>query len=71
MTPALSGHARVEGTLGVVSDSVHVLAAGVWAGGLAFLALLLVEAGGDRWSLAARLCPGSRRSQSRRWPRSW
>jgi copper transport protein len=56
-TPALSGHARVEGSLAVLSDGIHVVAAGVWAGGLAFLALLLVEAGGDRWSLAATAVP--------------
>jgi copper transport protein len=57
VTPALSGHARVEGALAVLSDAVHVAAAGVWAGGLAFLALLLVEAGRDRWSLAASAVP--------------
>jgi copper transport protein len=57
VTPALSGHARIEGSLGVVSDSLHVVAAGVWAGGLAFLALVLVEAGGDRWSLARTAVP--------------
>jgi copper transport protein len=57
ITPALSGHARVEGALAVLSDAVHVAAAGIWAGGLAFLALLLVEAGGDRWLLAASTVP--------------
>jgi copper transport protein len=57
VTLALSGHARIEGSLGVVSDSLHVVAAGVWAGGLAFLALVLVEAGGDRWSLARTAVP--------------
>ena len=57
VTPALSGHARVEGPLAVLSDAVHVAAAGVWAGGLAFLALLLVVAGGDRWRLAASAVP--------------
>ena len=57
VTPALSGHARVEGTLAILSDSIHVLAAGVWVGGLAFLALLLVKAGGDRWSLAMKVVP--------------
>jgi copper transport protein len=36
---------------------VHVLAAGVWVGGLAFLALLLVTAESDRWSLAADAVP--------------
>jgi copper transport protein len=57
VTPALSGHARVEGSLAVLSDSVHVVAAGVWVGGLAFLALVLVEEGGDRWSLATNAVP--------------
>ncbi len=57
VTPALSGHARVEGSLAIWSDAIHVVAAGVWVGGLAFLALLLVEAGGDRWSLATRAVP--------------
>lgn len=57
VTPALSGHARIEGSLGMLSDAVHVAAAGVWVGGLAFLALVLVEAGGDRWSLAAEAVP--------------
>ena len=57
VTPALSGHARLEGALGILSDAVHVLAAGVWAGGLAFLALVLVAAGGGRWSLAATAVP--------------
>ncbi len=57
VTLALSGHARIEGSLGVVSDSLHVVAGGVWAGGLAFLALVLVEAGGDRWSLARTAVP--------------
>ena len=57
VTPALSGHARIEGAFAVVCDFVHVVAAGVWVGGLAFLTLLLVEAGGDRWSLAGRAVP--------------
>jgi copper transport protein len=57
ITPALSGHARAQGALAVLSDAVHVAAAGVWAGGLAFLALLLVVAGGDRWSLASSAVP--------------
>ena len=57
VTAALSGHARVEGSLAILSDSVHVLAAGVWVGGLAFFALLLVKAGGDRWSLAVKVVP--------------
>ena len=57
VTPALAGHARIEGALGVFSDALHVAAAGVWVGGLAFLVLVLVEAGGDRWSLASRIVP--------------
>ena len=57
VTLPLSGHARVEGSLAVLSDAIHVAAAGVWVGGLAFLALLLVEAGGERWSLAAKVVP--------------
>lgn len=57
VTPALSGHARVEGALAILSDSVHVLAAGVWVGGLALLWLLLVKAGGERWSLAREVVP--------------
>ncbi len=57
LTPALSGHARVEGLVGVVSDWLHVLSAGLWVGGLAFLALSLVQAGGDRWSLAKTAVP--------------
>ncbi len=57
VTPALVGHARVDGSLAVAADAIHVVAAGVWVGGLLFLALLLVEAGGDRWSLAASVVP--------------
>ena len=57
VTPALSGHARIEGLLAMLADAVHVIAAGVWVGGLAFLALVLVEAGSERWSLAARIVP--------------
>ena len=57
LTPALSGHARVEGTLGVVSDWVHVLAASAWTGGLAFVLLALLLASGDRWELARRIVP--------------
>ena len=57
LTPALSGHARVEGPLGVVSDWVHVLAASAWTGGLAFVLLALLLASGDRWDLARRIVP--------------
>ena len=41
----------------MLADAVHVIAAGVWVGALAFLALVLVEAGSGRWSLAARIVP--------------
>ena len=57
VTPALSGHARVEGGLAILSDAVHVAAAGVWVGGLLFLSVLLVEAGAGRWSLAYSVVP--------------
>ena len=57
VTLPLSGHARVEGSLAILSDAIHVAAAGVWVGGLAFLALLLVQAGGERWPLAAKVVP--------------
>jgi copper transport protein len=57
VTPSLSGHARVEGPLAVASDAIHVAAAGVWVGGLAFIVLVLLEAGGDRWSLASTVVP--------------
>jgi copper transport protein len=56
-TPAVSGHARVEGGLAVASDWVHVLAASAWAGGLAFLLLALWRARDARWPLAARAVP--------------
>jgi copper transport protein len=57
ITPALSGHARVTGTLAVASDWVHVLAASAWIGGLAFLLFSLWRAAGERWPLAARAVP--------------
>ena len=56
-TPAVSGHARVEGGLAVASDWVHVVAASAWAGGLAFLLFALWRARGDRWGLAAKAVP--------------
>ena len=56
LTPAVSGHARVDGTTAVISDWAHVLAAGAWAGGLAFLVLVLVRAR-ERWTLASRIVP--------------
>jgi copper transport protein len=57
LTPALSGHARVEGGIAVVTDWVHVLAASAWAGGLAFLLLALWWARGVRWETASKAVP--------------
>ena len=57
LTLAVSGHARVQGGVAVVSDWVHVLAASAWAGGLAFLLLALWGARRDRWLLASRAVP--------------
>ena len=56
-TPALSGHARADGTLAVASDWAHVLAGSAWAGGLAFLLVALSRGGGERWGIAARSVP--------------
>ena len=57
-TPALAGHAQVQGSLAVLSDAVHVEAAALWAGGLAFLLLLLLWARGRRWEVASVAVPG-------------
>jgi copper transport protein len=57
VTPAAAGHAGVSGALPFVSDVAHVVAAGAWAGGLAFLVAALVLARTDRWRLAARAVP--------------
>jgi copper transport protein len=54
VTPAAAGHASVAGLLPFVSDVAHVLAAGAWAGGLAFLVAALVLARDDRLRLASR-----------------
>ena len=57
-TPAVSGHARVEGGVALASDSVHVIAASAWAGGLAFLLIALWRAQGEeRWQFTARAVP--------------
>jgi copper transport protein len=56
-TPALSGHASVNGDLALVADIAHVAAAAVWTGGLAFLLIALIGAAQDRWPLAARAVP--------------
>jgi copper transport protein len=57
ITPGLAGHAQVEGSLAVLSDAVHVEAAALWAGGLAFLALLLAWSRGSRWEVATEAVP--------------
>jgi copper transport protein len=46
ITPALSGHASIQGPRGVFfpSDVVHVLAASIWVGGIACLLLALPTA---------------------------
>jgi len=56
-TPSLAGHASVSGGLALVADLVHVSAAAVWTGGLAFVVVALVAAGEERWPLAARGVP--------------
>ena len=57
-TPAVSGHARVEGGVALASDWVHVVAASVWAGGLAFLLIALWRAQGEeRWQFTAKAVP--------------
>ncbi len=57
LTPSYSGHASTLGGLGLASDILHVVAAAVWTGGLAFLVLALRLAGDDRWPLATRAVP--------------
>jgi copper transport protein len=57
VTPGLSGHASVSGPISIVADGAHVLAAGVWTGGLAFVVLGLVLTRDDRWGLAATSVP--------------
>jgi copper transport protein len=57
VTPGLSGHASVSGPLSIVADAAHVLAAGVWTGGLAFVVIGLVLSRGNRWELAATSVP--------------
>jgi copper transport protein len=57
LTPSFSGHASTLNALGLASDVVHVVAAALWTGGLAFLVLGLLLAGADRWPLATRAVP--------------
>jgi copper transport protein len=57
LSPAASGHASVGGAAAFVADVVHVQAAAVWVGGLAFLGLALLLAGDGRWTLARSAVP--------------
>jgi copper transport protein len=56
-TPALAGHARVEGPLVIGIDTLHVVAASAWVGCLAMLLATLWKAGARRWELAATAVP--------------
>jgi copper transport protein len=57
LTPSLSGHASVSGSIALVADAAHVTAAAVWVGGLAALVLALLWAGTERWELAVTAVP--------------
>lgn len=57
LTPSLSGHASTAGTLAMVADVAHVIAAALWTGGLGFLFLALKLDREDRWPLATRAVP--------------
>jgi copper transport protein len=57
VTPSFSGHASTLGALGLTSDVVHVVAASLWTGGLAFMLLGLLLARDDRWLLAMTCVP--------------
>ena len=57
VTPGLSGHAGAKGTLEVIADTGHVLAASVWVGGLAAVMLGLGLAGERRRELARNVFP--------------
>jgi copper transport protein len=56
-SPALSGHAQVQGRVAMLVDAIHVEAAAIWTGGLAFLALLLLWSGTRRWQVARVAVP--------------
>ena len=56
-TPTFAGHASTSGNLSIVSDILHVVAASMWVGGLAFVVLGLWFALSERWPLATRAVP--------------
>jgi copper transport protein len=57
VTPSLSGHASTLNALGLASDVVHLVAASLWTGGLAFTLLGLLLSGDNRWLLAMTCVP--------------
>jgi copper transport protein len=57
VTPSFSGHASTLNALGLASDVVHVVAASLWTGGLAFTLLGLLLSGDNRWLLAMTCVP--------------
>jgi len=56
-TPTFAGHASTSGNLSIVADILHVVAASMWVGGLAFVVLGLWFAREERWPLATRAVP--------------
>ena len=57
LPPALNDHAVGAGGPEVLADVARLLAASVWVGGSAFLALAAVLSTGRRWTVLARAAP--------------
>ena len=57
LTPPFAGHASTAGTVAIVADIAHVLAASAWVGGLGFVVVALWLALEERWPLATRSVP--------------
>ncbi len=58
LTSTDSGHASVSGPLAFVADGVHITAAAIWLGGLAFLlGAIALSRSDQRWPLAAVSVP--------------
>jgi copper transport protein len=57
LTPPFAGHAITAGTVAIVADVAHVLAAAAWVGGLGFVVVALWLALEERWPLATRSVP--------------